>query len=88
MGFPVNITGRFTGTAQTFQASLANQPLLILAALVTVYLVLGVLYESFIHPFTSSAAMVVMRIGRNRCRQARCTASPAARPWLRSTRRL
>ena len=52
MGFPSNISGKFTGTAQAFQAALANQPLLILAALITVYIVLGVLYESLIHPFT------------------------------------
>jgi len=52
MSFPTNIAGRFTGTAQAFQAALANQPLLILAALTAVYVVLGVLYESFIHPFT------------------------------------
>src|SRR3989442_651524 len=42
----------FQGTAQAFQASLANEPWLILAALVTVYIVLGVLYESYIHPIT------------------------------------
>src|SRR6185436_14838462 len=52
MGFPTNISGRFTGTAQAFQEALANQPLLVLAALIAVYVVLGVLYESFIHPFT------------------------------------
>src|SRR5439155_3843039 len=40
MGFPTNITGRFTGTAQAFQTALSNQPLLILAALITVYIVL------------------------------------------------
>ena len=49
MGLPGNIRGSFQGTAQAFQASLANQPLLILAALVTVYIVLGMLYES-LHP--------------------------------------
>jgi multidrug efflux pump len=63
MGFPANITGRFTGTAQAFQASLANQPLLILAALVTVYLVLGVLYESFIHPFTILSTLPSAGVG-------------------------
>ena len=52
MGFPASIQAAFQGTAQAFQASLANEPLLILAALVTVYIVLGVLYESYIHPVT------------------------------------
>jgi multidrug efflux pump len=50
MGLPSGIRGSFAGTAQAFRASLANEPLLILAALVTVYIVLGVLYESYIHP--------------------------------------
>jgi multidrug efflux pump len=63
MGFPVNITGRFTGTAQAFQTALANQPLLILAALVAVYLVLGVLYESFIHPFTILSTLPSAGVG-------------------------
>src|SRR2546426_2560322 len=49
---PANVHGNFQGTAQAFQASLANQPWLILAALLTVYIVLGVLYESYIHPIT------------------------------------
>ena len=48
------IHGSFQGTAQAFQASLANEPLLILAALVTVYIVLGILYESYIHPHHDS----------------------------------
>ena len=63
MGFPGNITGRFTGTAQAFQAALANQPLLILAALVTVYIVLGVLYESLIHPFTILSTLPSAGVG-------------------------
>jgi multidrug efflux pump subunit AcrB len=63
MGFPINITGRFTGTAQAFQAALANQPLLILAALIAVYLVLGVLYESFIHPFTILSTLPSAGVG-------------------------
>jgi multidrug efflux pump len=52
IGVPISIHGSFQGTAQAFQASLANQPLLILAALAAVYLVLGVLYESLVHPLT------------------------------------
>jgi len=52
MGLPASIRGNFQGTAQAFKDSLTNEPLLILAALITVYIVLGVLYESFIHPIT------------------------------------
>src|SRR5205085_5180560 len=49
LGFPASIRGSFQGTALAFQDSLANQPILILAALIAVYIVLGVLYESYIH---------------------------------------
>ncbi len=63
MGFPTNITGKFTGTAQAFQAALANQPLLILAALITVYIVLGVLYESLIHPLTILSTLPSAGVG-------------------------
>ena len=52
LGAPLSLSGTFQGTAQAFQQSLATVPLLILAALVVVYLILGVLYESFIHPLT------------------------------------
>jgi multidrug efflux pump len=52
IGLPSTIHGSFQGTAQAFQSSLASEPLLIAAALVTVYIVLGVLYESMIHPIT------------------------------------
>lgn len=52
LNMPSTVYGRFDGTAQAFQASLGSQPLLILAALVAVYIVLGILYESFIHPLT------------------------------------
>ncbi|WP_426440133.1 efflux RND transporter permease subunit [Bradyrhizobium genosp. P] len=51
-GMPVGLTGSFQGTAQAFQDSLKSQPWLILAAVVAVYIVLGVLYESAIHPLT------------------------------------
>ena len=63
MGFPNNISGKFTGTAQAFQSALANQPLLILAALITVYIVLGVLYESLIHPFTILSTLPSAGVG-------------------------
>jgi multidrug efflux pump len=52
IGLPPSIQAGFQGAARAFRASLANQPLLILAAIVTVYIVLGVLYESWIHPIT------------------------------------
>src|SRR5262249_52860947 len=52
IGMPLGVQASFQGTAQAFQASLRNEPILILAALVTVYIVLGVLYESYIHPIT------------------------------------
>jgi multidrug efflux pump len=52
VGLPDDIRGAFAGTAQAFKSSLQNQPLLLLAALITVYIVLGILYESTIHPLT------------------------------------
>jgi hydrophobe/amphiphile efflux-1 (HAE1) family protein len=52
LGMPSTIRGNFAGTAQVFQASLATEPLLILTALIAVYIVLGMLYESLIHPLT------------------------------------
>jgi hydrophobic/amphiphilic exporter-1 (mainly G- bacteria), HAE1 family len=52
IGFPPNVSTGFYGTAKTFQDSTANQGLLILGAILTIYIVLGILYESFIHPLT------------------------------------
>jgi len=52
IGMPASIHGGFQGTAKIFQQSLNNQPLLIMAALLSVYIVLGILYESWIHPLT------------------------------------
>ena len=63
IGLPGSILASFQGTAQAFQASLANQPLLILAALVTVYIVLGVLYESYIHPLTILSTLPSAGVG-------------------------
>jgi multidrug efflux pump len=63
MGLPASIRGSFQGTAQAFQASLANEPLLILAALVAVYIVLGVLYESYIHPITILSTLPSAGVG-------------------------
>ncbi len=63
MGLPASIRSNFSGTAQAFQASLASEPLLILAALVTVYIVLGVLYESYIHPITILSTLPSAGVG-------------------------
>jgi multidrug efflux pump len=63
IGFPASIQASFQGTAAAFQNSLANEPLLILAALVTVYIVLGVLYESYIHPITILSTLPSAGVG-------------------------
>ncbi|MFG1318797.1 multidrug efflux RND transporter permease subunit [Xanthobacter autotrophicus] len=63
MGMPASIVASFQGTARAFEASLANQLLLVLAALVTVYIVLGVLYESFVHPLTILSTLPSAGIG-------------------------
>jgi multidrug efflux pump len=60
---PASIQAGFQGTAQAFQASLANEWVLILAALVTVYIVLGVLYESYIHPVTILSTLPSAGVG-------------------------
>ncbi|HTQ54151.1 MAG TPA: efflux RND transporter permease subunit [Bryobacteraceae bacterium] len=63
IGMPPSIQAAFQGTAEAFQASLANEPILILAALVTVYIVLGVLYESYIHPITILSTLPSAGVG-------------------------
>jgi len=63
LGLPASIRGSFQGTAQAFKASLANEPLLILAALITVYIVLGILYESYIHPVTILSTLPSAGVG-------------------------
>jgi multidrug efflux pump len=63
LGLPASIRGSFQGSAQAFQAALANEPLLILAALVTVYIVLGILYESYIHPLTILSTLPSAGVG-------------------------
>ncbi len=60
---PASITGSFAGTAQTFQASLANEPLLIAAAIAAVYIVLGILYESTVHPITILSTLPSAGVG-------------------------
>jgi multidrug efflux pump len=63
IGLPPSIVAGFQGTAEAFQVSLQNTPLLILAALVTVYIVLGVLYESYIHPITILSTLPSAGVG-------------------------
>jgi multidrug efflux pump len=63
LGMPAGIETRFQGAARAFQASLANEPLLILAAVCTVYIVLGVLYESWIHPVTILSTLPSAGVG-------------------------
>jgi multidrug efflux pump subunit AcrB len=63
IGMPSDIRGGFQGTAQAFKDSLSSEPLLILLALVTVYIVLGILYESFIHPLTILSTLPSAGVG-------------------------
>ncbi|MDY7563534.1 multidrug efflux RND transporter permease subunit [Pseudomonas sp. RTC3] len=63
IAMPAAIVGSFQGAAQAFQSSLANQPWLVLAALVAVYIILGVLYESFVHPLTIISTLPSAGIG-------------------------
>jgi multidrug efflux pump len=63
IGMPATIHGSFAGTAQAFQTSLASEPLLIVAALLAVYIVLGILYESYIHPITILSTLPSAGVG-------------------------
>ena len=63
LNMPQSVETSFQGTAQAFRASLTNEPLLILAALVTVYIVLGVLYESYVHPITILSTLPSAGVG-------------------------
>ncbi|MES1162306.1 MAG: efflux RND transporter permease subunit, partial [Rhizobacter sp.] len=63
MGLPQSLSGSFQGTAQAFQDSLASQPYLIAAALIAVYIVLGLLYESYIHPLTILSTLPSAGVG-------------------------
>jgi multidrug efflux pump subunit AcrB len=63
MSKPVSLIGVFQGNAQAFQTSLANEPILIAAALVVVYVILGMLYESFIHPLTILSTLPSAGVG-------------------------
>ncbi|VVD79291.1 multidrug efflux RND transporter permease subunit [Pandoraea terrigena] len=63
LGMPTSVHGSFQGTAQAFQSALSSQPVLILTALLTVYIVLGVLYESYIHPLTILSTLPSAGVG-------------------------
>jgi multidrug efflux pump len=63
LGVPATIRGTFQGTAKAFQDSLSNQPFLVLAALVTIYIVLGILYESYVHPLTILSTLPSAGVG-------------------------
>jgi multidrug efflux pump len=63
LGVPATIRGTFAGTAQVFQASLNDEPILILVAILTVYIVLGVLYESYVHPVTILSTLPSAGVG-------------------------
>jgi len=63
IGMPATIHGSFSGTAQAFQSSLASEPYLIVAALLAVYIVLGILYESYIHPITILSTLPSAGVG-------------------------
>jgi hydrophobic/amphiphilic exporter-1 (mainly G- bacteria), HAE1 family len=63
IGMPPTVTGNFQGTAQAFQSSLKSEPYLILAALVAVYIILGMLYESYIHPLTILSTLPSAGVG-------------------------
>ena len=63
LGVPATVNGSFQGTAQAFQQSLGTVPLLILAALIVVYLILGILYESYIHPLTIISTLPSAGVG-------------------------
>jgi multidrug efflux pump len=63
MGLPANITGKFAGTAAVYQEALKNQPILIGTALIAVYIVLGILYESLIHPLTIISTLPSAGVG-------------------------
>jgi multidrug efflux pump subunit AcrB len=63
VGLPPTIQTEFAGTAQAYQASLASEPILITAALVTVYIILAILYESYVHPITIISSLPAASVG-------------------------
>jgi len=81
IGLPATIHGSFQGIAQAFQDSLASQPLLITAALVAVYIVLGILYESYIHPLTILSTLPSAGVGAARLTLLQDRAEPHRHHW-------
>jgi multidrug efflux pump subunit AcrB len=63
LGAPATLVGQFEGTAQAFQASLLTMPLLVAAAILTIHIIMGMLYESFIHPVTILSALPAAGVG-------------------------
>jgi multidrug efflux pump len=63
LNVPISVHGEFAGTANLYQASLRNEPILILAAIITIYIVLGVLYESYVHPLTILSTLPSAGVG-------------------------
>jgi multidrug efflux pump subunit AcrB len=63
IGFPEDVRGAFAGTAQAFQSSLSSEPYLIVTAILAVYIILGILYESFIHPITILSTLPPAGVG-------------------------
>jgi multidrug efflux pump len=63
LGVPASLHGTFQGTARAFEQSIANEPYLVLAAVIAVYIVLGILYESYIHPITILSTLPSAGVG-------------------------
>jgi len=63
LNVPISLHGQFAGTANLYQASLANEPILILAAIIAIYIVLGVLYESYVHPLAILSTLPSAGVG-------------------------
>ena len=78
---PTSVHGGFQGTAQVFQQSLANEPILILAALLAVYIVLGILYESYIHPITILSTLPSAGVGALLALDRRLAGRPNSASW-------
>jgi multidrug efflux pump subunit AcrB len=69
-----DVAGRFAGGAKAFQDSLKSQPILILAAIITIYIVLGILYESYVHPLTILSTLPSAGVGALPC----CCSRPSS----------
>ena len=67
LGVPSTVRGSFAGTAQVFQETMNSQVILIIAAIATVYIVLGILYESYVHPLTILSTLPSAGVGAVQC---------------------